>query len=167
METLGLCVRRAGSDLNPNHLSVFICLVRNEQLRGHVADLPTSPGRLPICFQWIVSQMVCKREIRGTGARAQIEVSCACRGVIVLICEPRRHPHPCNRLWPIWIASRRTLWRHEENYEERCRSPHSRSDSGVLYSAQASVTRFWVSHGRCNTRCQHQPCPHLTSGRNG
>lgn len=36
-------------------------------------------------------RMVCKRETRGTGASARNEVPCACRGVKVLVREPRRH----------------------------------------------------------------------------
>jgi hypothetical protein len=69
----GSCMRRAGSDLNPNHLSVFIVLFAQCKVRSHVADLPISPGCLLPHFWWAAVRMDCKRKTRGTGVRAQIE----------------------------------------------------------------------------------------------
>jgi len=60
-----VCVRKAGSDLNPNHLLVFICIAPNEQLRGYVADLPISL----LCFS-----VRCDDLTRTWRAKGRIEV---------------------------------------------------------------------------------------------
>jgi hypothetical protein len=50
VEPLGLCVRRAGSDLNPNLFLVSMVLAPHGKYRDHVADLPISPGCSSVCF---------------------------------------------------------------------------------------------------------------------
>lgn len=42
--TLGLCMRRAGSDLNPNHLLVFIVLCTVKSLAVMSPTFPLAPG---------------------------------------------------------------------------------------------------------------------------
>lgn len=85
-----LRVRRAGSDLNPNHLLVFTvpCTMKSFAVMS-----PTS--RLAL-VTWHCTSSECfettrQREARGTGALAQIGVSCACWGIKVLFIGPRRH----------------------------------------------------------------------------
>lgn len=80
----GWCVRRAGSDLNPNLLLVFIAFIAVESF---AVMSPTFRSAL-VTWQRIFGvrpETSCQRETRGTGASAQIVVSCACRGVKVLV----------------------------------------------------------------------------------
>ena len=82
-----LCVRRAGSDLNPNHFLVFAALCTAKSFAV------VSPTFRLALFAWHLTLSGCletmrQREARGTGASAQIGVSCACWGVKVL---PENH----------------------------------------------------------------------------
>lgn len=85
-------MRRAGSDLNPNDFLHSSRFTHDEQYRGHVADLPIRRrAAVDVPSGMSTSKKVVERQARGTGSYGLLlEVSCAHRGVKVLMREPRR-----------------------------------------------------------------------------
>ncbi|KAH8731261.1 hypothetical protein GQ44DRAFT_382730 [Phaeosphaeriaceae sp. PMI808] len=65
MYASGMCMRKADSDLNPNHLLVFTVPWARWRVRGHVADLSISPGWWPAHFGG---------RLRGRCAKDRLEV---------------------------------------------------------------------------------------------